>query len=294
VDEKVLRRESDTVKMILNRKLRVGPGNATVFEYAGRTRVFQPGAQLSFYSDDVGRSWTCADTTRITRGSERQVADLGEGRLVMTLRPIGGFERHGGARLFAVSTDGGETWSADGTLEDAGGPMLPDAVAQGAIVGIPGVSRPQAVVSNVMGPTPFVRAARDEAARQDRPKRRRDGADAAERPRREDRTLEDDPRVGLALTRVVFENGAARIGETGVCGRRSRSIASRVIWPDSAAYSVMVHLPETGEILIAFEAGDDAGPATTARGWNEAIRVARVPLSDIPVAEDPASCAAPP
>jgi hypothetical protein len=67
-----------------------------------------------------------------------------------------------------------------------------------------------------------------------------------------------------------------------------------VIWPDSAAYSVMVHLPETGEILIAFEAGDDAGPATTARGWNEAIRVARVPLSDIPVAEDPASCAAPP
>jgi hypothetical protein len=286
VDEAVLRRERVAVDKILNRKLRAGPGNAAAFDVGGATRVYAPAAPLGFYSDDLGSSWTCADTTRIRGGSESQAADLGDGRLVMTLRPIARPGDPDALRLFTVSRDGGASWSEASELAAPGGPTLVDVVSQGSIVALPGTEPPQVVVSNVTG-LDYAGDLTDATGEWSRKPTKAE----QRRKKRELRSAGPDGRVGLTLSRVVLEGDDLRMGVSGACGPDGRATpAATTIWPHSAAYSVMIPAPETGEILIAFEASDDEGASIARRSWTESIRFARVPLLDIPVATDPPDC----
>lgn len=278
VDEAVLKAELPAVDMVLNRTIRVGPGNAAAFGAGGGIRVFMPGAPLSFYSDDLGKTWTCADTTAIRSGSERQATAVDGRRMVMTLRPLGGADSAEPWRRVATSADGGASWSADAVLETGAGPM-PDAVAQGAVIAVPGTQPPTLLVSNIAGFTDEVRRIQDiedpVGARPGSKKARREEA-------RRDRLEEQNARVGLTLTRFVYPDGATTPVPGADC--RRATAGSLVVWPWSAGYSAMVAAPELGAVAIAFEASDDEGRAITRLGFHESIRVALVPLASVPVA----------
>ena len=63
-------------------------------------------SNYAIYSDDGGISWQASKTPGCTDGDEAKVVDLSNGNILMSIR-----NRHKGNRLFATSTDGGETWS---------------------------------------------------------------------------------------------------------------------------------------------------------------------------------------
>jgi hypothetical protein len=298
--------ERAAVRSILNPQVRVGPGNAAVFPYSGVTRVFAPGAPLGFFSDDFGASWTCSDTVAVNRGSERQVAALADGTLVMTLRERGGVAG-AGDRLFAVSLDGGASFRADAPVPGERARFFPDAVAQGAILGLQGRNGPLAVVSSVTG-VEMTPALADRLAEDEHRVRHPDAATAEERSERRARigrgdrrndlghveqmlarrageieqSVERDPRVRLSLSTIAVHGGSVtstyRAGSGG-CDLGLPVRADTVLWPFSAAYSAMVLDPSGTRIAIAFEAADDRGPLIERRSWNESIRFAFVPVS---------------
>ena len=63
-------------------------------------------SNYAIYSDDGGISWQASKTPGCTDGDEAKVVELSNGNILMSIR-----NRHKGNRLFATSTDGGETWS---------------------------------------------------------------------------------------------------------------------------------------------------------------------------------------
>lgn len=80
---------------------------------------------FAIYSDDHGRTWKRGEKLTYDASDECEAAELSDGRVYMTLRT-----RHRGpVRGFAISEDGGETWSEVET--DA---ALPDPDCQGSIV----------------------------------------------------------------------------------------------------------------------------------------------------------------
>ena len=63
-------------------------------------------SNYAIYSDDGGLTWHASKTPGCTDGDEAKVVELADGKVLMSIR-----NRHKGDRLFATSTDGGETWS---------------------------------------------------------------------------------------------------------------------------------------------------------------------------------------
>ena len=63
-------------------------------------------SNYAIYSDDGGVTWHASKTPGCTDGDESKVVELADGKVLMSIR-----NRHKGDRLFATSTDGGETWS---------------------------------------------------------------------------------------------------------------------------------------------------------------------------------------
>ena len=63
-------------------------------------------SNYAIYSDDGGITWHASKNPGCTDGDEAKVVELADGKVLMSIR-----NRHKGDRLFATSTDGGETWS---------------------------------------------------------------------------------------------------------------------------------------------------------------------------------------
>lgn len=64
------------------------------------------------YSDDNGLTWKVSEQA-YSNGDESKVAELNDGTILMSVR-----SRQSGERGYAKSTDGGETWSEQGTWSD--------------------------------------------------------------------------------------------------------------------------------------------------------------------------------
>lgn len=79
-----------------------------------------------FYTDDHGRSWHLSDPVKIPGGNEDMGADVGQGKVMLTIRNQRGDIRQ---RIIAISSDGGQSW--DTSYFD---PRLPDPVCQGSIL----------------------------------------------------------------------------------------------------------------------------------------------------------------
>lgn len=60
----------------------------------------------AIYSDDGGRTWKASKTPGTLNGDESKVAQLPDGRVMMSIR-----NRFSGPRRFSISTDNGETWT---------------------------------------------------------------------------------------------------------------------------------------------------------------------------------------
>ena len=65
------------------------------------------GHSLVIYSDDHGKSWTRGDITENSM-NECEVVELADGSLLLSMRNYRGLKK----RAFAVSNDGGHTWSS--------------------------------------------------------------------------------------------------------------------------------------------------------------------------------------
>ena len=63
-------------------------------------------SNYAIYSDDGGITWQASKNPGCKDGDEAKVVELADGKVLMSIR-----NRHKGDRLFAESTDGGETWS---------------------------------------------------------------------------------------------------------------------------------------------------------------------------------------
>lgn len=75
------------------------------------------------YSDNKGESWTIGG--EVQKGNECAVAELADGKIVMTCRASGGY------RILASSVDGGITFTSSGANKD-----LPDPTCQGSILSV--------------------------------------------------------------------------------------------------------------------------------------------------------------
>ena len=73
-------------------------------------------SNYAIYSDDGGQTWQASKNAACTNGDEAKVVELPNGNILMSIR-----NRAKQHRLFALSTDGGETWSepqVNTTLQD--------------------------------------------------------------------------------------------------------------------------------------------------------------------------------
>ncbi|QNL51687.1 exo-alpha-sialidase [Olivibacter sp. SDN3] len=77
------------------------------------------------YSDDNGITWIPGDTTNFDGVGECTVAELSDGSLMMNMRT------GGGARRYAISNDGGQSWG-DVTVDN----NLPDPECQGSLLSV--------------------------------------------------------------------------------------------------------------------------------------------------------------
>ena len=70
----------------------------------------QPGVEgfpcYAIYSDDSGKTWHASKTPATLNGDESKVAQLPDGRVMMSIR-----NRFSGNRKFSISTDNGTTWT---------------------------------------------------------------------------------------------------------------------------------------------------------------------------------------
>ena len=64
-------------------------------------------SNYAIYSDDGGRTWSASRNAATSNGDEAKVVELPNGNVLMSIR-----NRSKNHRLFSLSTDGGETWSA--------------------------------------------------------------------------------------------------------------------------------------------------------------------------------------
>lgn len=231
--------------------LRAGPGNAVVFPAieGGNvvTRLFMPGGPLAFYSDDRSDSWRCSDTTATTKGSERQPAYLGNGRVVMTLRNKVNFkELENQYRRFAVSDDYGKTWGEAEYLVDAKGKrLLPDPISNAGLLAMGTGADRHLVLLNLANNTESIG----------------DG---------------EDKRRMLTLTR--FAPGSLSPVLEAPCPGTQVHRSQYTVCAGSAGYAVLAQRsPSTVGVL--FEATDDSGPKLSYRGWNESIRFVELPVS---------------
>lgn len=78
----------------------------------------------AIYSDDHGHSWTCSGACVTDYGDEAKVAQLSDGRVLMSIRNP---KRDG--RMFSISTDEGLTWSPCVTQ-----PQLTDPACNGDLI----------------------------------------------------------------------------------------------------------------------------------------------------------------
>ena len=83
------------------------------------------------YSDDHGETWHAGGRTRSTC-TEIQVVELSDGKLRLDMRNSGPEEKPKHCRYYAISSDGGKTWS-----EPVKDPGLVDVVCQGSILRYP-------------------------------------------------------------------------------------------------------------------------------------------------------------
>lgn len=257
IDQNIIKENYRKISMLFNVRPRPGPGNNTEFEYRGKTRIFAPGAPLSFYSDDLGETWVCSDTFDVRKGSERQVASLGDGRLVMSLRSLGGKKALSlQYRLFSVSDDGGESWGPDDFIAFKGRKLLPDAIVQGSIVGISGAPPHEAVSASVAGPS------RADSQNSDGP---------GERERTKRSTTE---RSNLVLTKIFMRDNKITAGFRKGCDGADPVEPSLNIWSGSAGYSALAHIPQRRSVGVLFEGSE----IIKRKGWKEAIRFMEIPL----------------
>jgi len=106
----------------------VGPGHGIqVSEGDNAGRLIVPThsekSSRAWYSDDHGRSWILSQP--VGEGNESEVAEVGEGDLLMAVRTNHSVAKpHGDLQqLFSKSEDGGETWSAVVENEDLKTPI---------------------------------------------------------------------------------------------------------------------------------------------------------------------------
>jgi len=238
------------VSSLFRDNLRAGPGNAVAFQVTEggvkKSRLFVPGAPLAFFSDDRGDSWQCADTTRSTAGSERQPADLGGGRLVMTMRNmVDKDDEKNQYRRFAESRDSGKTWGEARFLENAqGARLLPDPISNAGLIGIGSGAARHLVLVNLANNTASVG--------------------------------NGDERRMLTLTR--FAPGSLEPILEGPCPGTQVHRSQYTVWNGSAAYAVLAQR-DPSTLAVMFEASDDRGPELAYRSWNESIRFVELPLS---------------
>jgi sialidase-1 len=103
------------------------------------------------YSDDHGHTWRRGGNAG-TGGGEIQVAEIGDGHLLATIRNNTLPEK--GVRFFNVSPDGGETWGVPFS-QTTNQPALPDPKCQAAILSLVntrGTNRNLLVLSNAADP----------------------------------------------------------------------------------------------------------------------------------------------
>ena len=79
-----------------------------MFVVAARNDAVWGGTMSNYaiYSDDGGLTWHASKNAACTNGDEAKVVELANGHILMSIR-----NRAKGHRLFAISKDGGETWS---------------------------------------------------------------------------------------------------------------------------------------------------------------------------------------
>lgn len=80
-----------------------------MFVVAARNDAVWGGTMSNYaiYSDDHGKTWHASKNPACSNGDEAKVVELPNGEILMSIR-----NRDKGHRLFAKSTDGGETWSS--------------------------------------------------------------------------------------------------------------------------------------------------------------------------------------
>ena len=94
-------------------------------------------ASFVVFSDDGGATWAGGAPMELLPQdgggwTECQVAELGNGSVLMTSRNFYGASSGQGPRLFARSDDGGETWAANWTARE-----LPDPFCEGSVLASP-------------------------------------------------------------------------------------------------------------------------------------------------------------
>ena len=103
----------------------VVPINHSSGEAMGHFMDFRAG---DFFTDDHGKSWHLSDDVAIPGGNEDMAAEMGDGRVLMTIRNQRGDQR---CRAFAVSSDGGASW--DSAWLDS---RVADPICQGSILSL--------------------------------------------------------------------------------------------------------------------------------------------------------------
>ncbi len=258
------------LKMLFQEDSRNGPGNSVVFPLSAGAgaehRLFVPAAPLSFYQDNPSNPqspWVCADTTKTTKGGERQPAWLGGSRLVMSLRTKEGVDNPDYMyRRFSVSSDAGETWTQANYIKINGDLVLPDAISNGGIVSLQTGNDRYLVTSHlsnnektIPGPNPG--------------------------------SIPDDRRM---LTLTTFEPDSLTPILSEACPDTQVYKSQYTVWENTAGYSVLAHLDGADSLGVLFEATDDSGSLLNYRGWTEAVRFTLVPLEALTAGNPIARC----
>jgi hypothetical protein len=263
VSASVVRANLPAMQLLFLPNIRLGPGNGVAFPKGNGTRFVFPSVPFNIISDDNMAKFQCSDTLQITRSGERQIAWMGGDTLLMTLRLRNKSADLNDVRLFSISKDGGNTWSQDKPIVEDGQNLMPDSIAQAAIVGINNSNPPMAMHFNLADP--------DNAVTRPGAKRMKRAMARADR------------RNTLSAVRLYLEPSGLVPATTNGCepDGTGDNVAYKVIWPGSAAYSAAVYSEKQKTVGLLFEASDDDGPALAYRAWNESVRFTKIPVGDV-------------